>query len=316
MTPIYIVSKGRADCHTTSAHLCKMRRPHWIVVEPCEVDAYRATAGEYADVLPMDLSFKATYQLLDDRGMTASTGPGPARNFAWEHAKAEGHNWHWVMDDNIDGFFRLNRNLKIPCRTSRMLDAMQDFCERFPRVAMAGPAYFKFIPRREPRPPFVHNTRIYSCNLIRCDAAQRWRGRYNEDTILSLDMLKAGLDTIQFNAFLQDKRTTQRMRGGNTAEFYAGEGTWLKSDMLVRAHPDVSRHSDKFSREHHHVNFSQFQRRRLHPSANWRDGLSRVDEYGMRLQQLVGETWQDVRAHDGAARYAPALRGVTKGVGK
>jgi hypothetical protein len=307
MTPIYIVSKGRADCHTTSAHLCKMRRPHWIVVEPCEVDAYRATAGEYADVLPMDLSFKATYQLLDDRGMTASTGPGPARNFAWEHAKAEGHNWHWVMDDNIDGFFRLNRNLKIPCRTSRMLDAMQDFCERFPRVVMAGPAYFRFAPRRNPLPPFIHNTRIYSCNLIRCDAAQRWRGRYNEDTILSLDMLKAGLDTVQFNAFLQRKMDTQALKGGNTGEFYASEGTYLKSKMLEDAHPDVARVAWRFSREHHHVDYSRFQRRRLAPRDGWRQGLEPVNEYGMRLQVQRDCEWLDVTANDNERKYAASI---------
>ena len=44
------------------------------------------------------------------------------------------------------------------------------------------------------------HSRIYSCNLIRTDIPYRWRGRYNEDTILSLDILRGGHCTLLFNA--------------------------------------------------------------------------------------------------------------------
>lgn len=308
MTPIFIVSKGRHDCHTTSSYLAEMRRPHFIVVEPSEVDAYTQAANAYAKVIPLNMNYKADYELLDDRGLTASTGPGPARNFAWDMALESGHCWHWVMDDNIDGFFRLNRNLKVPCKTSRMFDAMEDFCSRFTKVTMAGPNYFKFIERRAPRYPFRHNTRIYSCNLIRNSAPFRWRGRYNEDTILSLDMLKAGYSTIQFNAFLQDKRTTQQMKGVNTGEFYAKEGTLLKSQMLVDAHPDVSSVKWRFSRWHHHVDYTRFQTRPLELREEWRGRKLPPDEYGMKLQKLVGDEWSDVTMRDDEARYAPSLQ--------
>lgn len=37
----------------------------------------------------------------------------PARNFAWAHSIANGHAWHWVMDDNIVSFYRANRNRQI-----------------------------------------------------------------------------------------------------------------------------------------------------------------------------------------------------------
>lgn len=307
MTPIYIVSKGRADCHRTSHVLCEMGRLHFIVVEPHEVDAYRAGVGRFASVLPLDMSFKSSYELLDDRGFTASTGPGPARNFAWEHAKAAGHRWHWVMDDNITNFYRLNRNHRIPCKSARMFDAMEDFCERFPSVAMGGPAYRRFVPGRSKHPPFVHNTRIYSCNLIRCDVPHRWRGRYNEDTILSLDMLKAGLDTVQFKAFLQRKMDTQALKGGNTGEFYAKEGTYLKSKMLEDTHPDVARVAWRFSRVHHHVDYSGFQRRRLSPRDGWKRGLEPVNEYGMKIQVQRDGEWLDVTANDNERKYAASI---------
>jgi hypothetical protein len=91
----------------------------------------------------------------------------------------------------------------------------------------------------------------------------RWRGRYNEDTDLSLRVLKAGYCTIQFNAFLCGKVTTQRMKGGNTKEFYAQEGTLNKSKMLEDMHPDVAKVVWRFNRWHHHVDYSPFKRNRL-----------------------------------------------------
>ena len=47
-----------------------------------------------------------------------------------------------------------------------------------------------------------------------------WRGRYNEDTDLSLRALKDGWCTVLFNAFLIGKVTTMRMKGGNTDNVY------------------------------------------------------------------------------------------------
>lgn len=254
---------------------------HTLIVEPQEVEAYeRAAHGSLATVLPLDLSFKGRYEVCDALGLTRSTGPGPARNFAWEHSIASGHAWHWVMDDNIKAFYRLNRNLKVPVRDGAIFSAMESFVGRYDNVAMAGPNYFMFASRKTRMPPFTTNTRIYSCNLIRNDVPQRWRGRYNEDTILSLDLLKAGWCTVQFNAFLQEKLVTQTLGGGNTAEFYAREGTLPKSRMLVRVHPDCSRIAWRFGRIHHLVDYGRFTTA-LRP----REGVSLPDdpEFGMRL---------------------------------
>jgi hypothetical protein len=257
--PLYIPSKGRADSRLTSKALTSMGVPHYLVVEPQEADVYRsASRGSLATVLPLDMGYKARYELCDDLGLTKSTGPGPARNFIWDHSIAAGHAWHWVMDDNIKAFYRLNRNAKIPCLTPAFWRAMEDFVGRYDNVAMAGPNYFMFAKCRDELPPFVANTRIYSCNLIRNDVPFRWRGRYNEDTILSLDMLKAGWCTVQFNAFLQSKLTTQTLGGGNTAEFYAKEGTAPKSEMLKRVHPDVTKLVWRFNRHHHHCDYKRF----------------------------------------------------------
>ena len=297
--PMYLVSKGRSKYMLTSRALTTMGVRHFIVVEPQEVDAYRAAVvrmGLTAEVIELDLSCKDTYELCDDLGYTRSTGPGPARNFAWQHSIDNGARWHWVLDDNISMFHRLHENRKVKCVNHALFRAMEDFCERYMNVAMAGPNYSFFAPSSQRRPPFVTNTRIYSCNLIRNDVPFRWRGRYNEDTILSLDMLKAGWCTIQFNAFLQAKAGTQAMKGGNTDEFYhregskgqgryAENGTTAKSEMLVRVHRDVARLAWRYGRVHHHVDYRRFRDQKL----MLRNGIVLADSsnnYGMTLRAL------------------------------
>jgi TET-Associated Glycosyltransferase len=256
--PIYIPSKGRSDSRVTMRALQSMGVPFYVIVEAHDLEAYRAVIEPPSQVLLLPRSYQENYETYDDLGFTKSKGPGAARNFAWDHSLAAGATWHWVMDDNIRGFYRMRRNTKYKVGDGTILRAMEDFTLRYTNIAMAGPNYEFFVARRESAPPFITNTRIYSCNLIRNDLLFRWQGRYNEDTDLSLRMLKAGYVTVQFNAFLAKKISTQLMAGGNTADFYAKEGTLAKSQMLVDRHPDCARLVKKYQRWHHHVDYHRF----------------------------------------------------------
>ena len=281
--PLYIPSKGRAEYMITSRQLTRMGVRHYVIVEPSEVDVYtKACRDLLAEVLPLDMSYKGAYDTLDDLGETMGTGAGPARNFAWDHSIANGFDRHWVMDDNITGFWRLNHNTIVRVESPAFWAAMEDFCLRYRNVAMAGPNYEMFVRRRCKMPPFICNTRIYSCNLIRNDLPFRWRGRYNEDVILSLDMLTAGWCTVQFNAFLQNKVQTQLVKGGNTGEAYSKTGTVAKSQMLVDAYPSITKLVWKYGRVHHSVDYRPFKSNKLvkRPGVSIRKG---VDDYGMRL---------------------------------
>ena len=258
--PIYVISKGRSEMCYTSKHLSQMEVKHYVVVEPNEYFKYRKNVDKrFATVLRLDMRFKKNYDTFDDLGDTKPKGPGGARNFCWEHSLHNGFDFHWVFDDNAtEGFHYMNENIKIKCRTGALFKACEDFVDRYNNIAIAGLNYSKFCKMSDKTPAFVMNTRIYSFLLIRNDIPYRWRGRYNEDTDLSLRVLKDGWCTVQFNFLLAGKATTQVIKGGNTDEFYSKEGTLPKSQMLVDMHPDLAKVVFKFSRWHHHVDYSGF----------------------------------------------------------
>ena len=270
----------------TSKALTRMGVKHNIIVEPEEVGLYEKAVkkdGLLTTVIPLDLSFKDTYDYCDSWGRERSTGSGPARNFIWEHSKAAGYSHHWIMDDNIRNFRRLNKNEKVKCESPAFWRAMEEFALRYKNVAMSGPNYAMFSPSRQKVKPFTANTRVYSCNMIRNDLSFRWRGRYNEDTILSLDMLKAGWCTILYNAFLQEKMPTQTMKGGNTDSVYL-DGTLEKSAMLARVHSDVSKVVNKWGRYHHHVDYTGYRKMKLIKKDGYVESKG-VNNYSLELNR-------------------------------
>lgn len=274
--PVYIISKGRWEARATSRSLEKIGVPYSIVIEPQELAAYAAVIDpEKILVLPFS---------------NLGQGSIPARNWVWEHAISTGAERHWILDDNIYGFFRFNRNLKTPCATGAIFRAAEDFIDRYENVAIAGFHYFMFVWRKEKLPPFYLNTRIYSCILLRNDLPYRWRGRYNEDTDLSLRALKDGWCTVLFNAFLALKQITMTAKGGNTDELYVDDGRLKMAESLAEQHPDVARVSFKWGRPQHHVDYSRFEKNRLKkkPGLVVPEG---ADNYGMVLQDLIDGKW-------------------------
>lgn len=268
--PVYVISKGRWKRRLTGRSLDKMDVPYRMVVEPQERDEY-AKVMDPAKLLVLPFS-------------NLGRGSIPARNWVWEHALAEGHARHWILDDNISDFWRFNHNLKVRVVSGTIFRAAEQFVDRYENVALSGFHYYMFAPRKnKPRGPFTLNTRIYSVILIDNALPFRWRGRYNEDTDLSLRVLKSGLCTVLFSAFLAQKMTTMSMKGGNTDELYKRDGRLKMAQALQQRHPDVTKITQKWGRWQHHVDYRSFRgnRLRLRPGVVVGDG---VDNFGMELK--------------------------------
>lgn len=268
--PIYVISKGRANSCLTARELNLMGVNYTLVIEPIEYEQYKGVAD---NILLLPFS---------DLGL----GSIPARNFVWDHAIKEGHKRHWILDDNIEGFHRLNRNEKPKLLSSVFFKCMEDFVDRYQNIAIAGPNYYSFCKTTDEVPPYYLNTRIYSCILIDNDLIHRWRGKYNEDTDLSIRALKDQHCTVLFNAFLIGKVTTMRMKGGNTCTIYNNGDNRLEfAESLYNQHPDVVRVTKKFNRWHHHVNYKPFRRNKLKKIENITIPQG-INEYGMKLIDL------------------------------
>lgn len=283
--PIYIVSKTRWEVRLTSDSLIEMGLKHYMIVEESQYENYKQhTDSNWVTLLILPQKYLDEYDTCDNLGSSRSRGPGAARNFAWDHSISLGAKRHWVMDDNQKRFFRSNQDKRYYAMSGAIFRAMEDHSDRFENCYISGPHYRFFVVPDENRPPFVQNCRIYSCLLIQNDIPYRWRGRYNEDTDLSLRVLKDGHCTIQYNAFSTGKVVTQALAGGNTTEFYAKEGTLPKSEMIERLHPDVARVKWMNNRWHHFVDYSPFRTNRLIPVKN--PYYNADSEYGMSLGKL------------------------------
>lgn len=277
--PVYIISKGRWESRLTSRCFESIGVPYRIVIEPQEYDQYAAVIDK-AKILVLPFS-------------NLGLGGIPARNWVWEHSLSEGRERHWIVDDNIRDFYRMNRNIRYRVGDGTILKAMEDFTERYINVALSGPNYamFAITANTSPgKPPIQLNTRVYSCILIKNDIPYRWRGRYNEDTDLSLRALKDGWCTVLFNAFLAAKQATMTMKGGNTESLYKlGEqvdGRLLMAQSLQQQHPDVVKITRKWGRWQHQVDYRPFKNNRLikKPGIEIPQG---VDNYGMQLVKVT-----------------------------
>jgi hypothetical protein len=266
--PVYVISKGRHDNGLTAKFLLRDKVPFKIVVEPQESEQYAAAFGaENMLVLPFS---------------NLGLGGIPARNWCWEHSISIGAKRHWILDDNIRQVKRFYKGKRIPCESGPAFAAIEDFTDRYENLWISGMNYTMFgYPKL---PPFFLNVHVYSCLLIQNDIPHRWRGRYNEDTDLCLQVLSSGKCTALFNAFLIEKMASMVMKGGNTDQLYKGDGRLKMARSLERVWPHVVGVDRRFKRPQHVVSDSW---RKFDTPLKLKDGIDlnsiKPNEYGLRL---------------------------------
>lgn len=265
--PVYIPSKGRWESRLTSKALDKIGVPYHLVIEREEYEQYASEVpAEKLLVLPFS-----------GQGLIAS------RCWIMKHSIEQGAQRHWQIDDNIRDFYRLHKNVKYRVSSGTIFAAAEDFVDRFQNVAYAGFQYEMFAPRKKKHPPYILNTRIYSCTMVNNEIPYRWRSIYNDDTDVCLMALKDGWCTVLFNAFLADKMQTMTVRGGNTESLYLIQNGRLKmAQALQKLHPDVVKVVWKWNRWQHSVDYSSFRKNVL----RYKDGCKLekgINNYGMVL---------------------------------
>jgi hypothetical protein len=266
--PIYIPSKGRWNRCYTAKFLKKDGVPFRLVVEEQEADFY---AREHGKENLLILPFR-------DRGSVI-----PARNWIKYHSIDEGHERHWQFDDNIKRIIRFYRGKRINCAADVAIRAVEDFTDRYKNIAVAGMNYRAFA--ASAIPPFFLNAHVYSATLFMNSLPNEWRGTYNEDTDMCLQVLSAGYCTVNVNVFLIEKMETMTMTGGNTDEIYHGDGRAKMARELQRRWPHVATVTKRYGRPQHKINGEW---RKFDTPLILKDGVKidpEVDEYGMKMKK-------------------------------
>lgn len=256
--PKYVVSKNRPKGKTAQL-LLQDGIDFLCAIEPQNFEEYRKYIPEKnLLVLPFSNLGRASI---------------PARNFVWSHAITRGAKRHWVLDDNIEGFYEHTENLRlgrVSVKPSCLFEYYENLVkEKFSDVAIIGPNYKAFVPDGIKMKKFFKNHRVYSCILIRNDLPFRWRGRYNEDTDLCLNAIYHGYTVITGNKFLIHKPQSMTLPGGNTDEIYTDKNIsrYIMAKTLYEQWRDKIPHADKvfkiswkFRRPQHYVNYELFSR--------------------------------------------------------
>ena len=290
--PIYVITKGRWEKTLTIDTLEEMGIDFNICVEPDEYDNYISNPKiDKNKVIKLPENFSERKQ-----------GGIPVRNFVWQHSVDNGHKKHWIIDDNIDGFYRWNENIQKRVKDGVVFRVMEDYSDMWENLGLTSCQYASFVPGIDTgRGAVIRNTRTYSCILINTELLdkrleERWRGTYNEDTDLTLRVLSTkDLCTANFNAILSGKQTTGTMKGGNTTTIYEfGEdkqenakftGLQKKFDELKENWGDIIKFTNKKhkdGRPHHHISYTKLFKQPL----ILKEGIKRepkVNNYNMKL---------------------------------
>ena len=274
--PIFIPSKGRWKHRYTIDMFDEFGFDYHVVVEPQEYD-------NYANVVDSD---KLLVLPFSNKGLTKT------RNWIWDYAESLGVEKFWTFDDNINGIYRFNNNLRVRCSTGVPIPIIENFSDRFENVSLTGMNYFMFIYRKIKKPPFRVNSRVYSNMLLNTKEKNpdgtpfRNKLEFNDDTDLNIRILKMGKCIIQFNAFCIYKLNTMTVKGGIKDSYdKMTDNRKAISEMLVNEHPDVAKLVWKFNRWHHEVDYKSIGRHTL----KMKQGLNipkGVNNYGMKLVEL------------------------------
>jgi len=245
--PIYIISKGRYDNPITAKEFDALGINYKIVIEKQEYELYSKHIDR-SKILCLPFS-------------NLKLGSFPARNFCWEHSLLNGHKYHWIFDDNINGFDKWVNSKKTKIKNEcNAIKYVENYALKN-NIDICGFEYDTFV-QNIPKKPFKNNVHVYSAILIKNKIPYRWRLKYNEDIDLCLQVLHNGGKTASCIYYMINKvSTTKKMKGGNQTELYQNNNPdkkLLKVKMLQNLWPQYVKTVIRYNRYHHFIDWKIF----------------------------------------------------------
>lgn len=218
--PIYIPSKGRARTMRVPAGVSAQ-----VVVEPGEL-------AEYQSAQPSQ-----TYLVLPDN----QQGLPYARQWIKEYATAAGHEWFWMLDDDVVNYMQVVAGRCVVCSPTAAFGQAQEYAVGLPSVGQVALEYRQFA--WTARQPYVLNSYCDVCVAIatRPTRALRYRAELElkEDRDFTLQVLAQGLLTVRVTAFAFAAPANGSNAGGLQPSYAQQGREALAATRLAAAWPGI-----------------------------------------------------------------------------
>lgn len=319
--PIFIISYNRPNANArTITSLIRYGIKFNVVIHKEQLNAYKSYfKSPLVNWIMFDDEYKHKYETLSNvSSYEKNAGSGAERNFAWDCAKNAGYTAYWNFDDNMGFMYQTGKITNSKKSLERVLvkdratfvklfKKAEDFYDSYDNLfIMELGECNNFLSKNIP----TINRRCYSALLINTAIPTQWRGRYNEDTIMSIDCLINGFCTVQTPILLKIKQSTRDAKGGNHS---IGKGkddlknqvysdgidyefsSSLKSQLLVAVYPQYCYLKYRVGRIHHGYNDEAWKsfKQQLHPAKvkgqkqkiyTWRVSHNIFDEKGAKIK--------------------------------
>ena len=200
----YIPSKGRANSTKTTKSLESFGIPFKLVVEPQDYSAYVTNFGEES-VICMDKNDQGIYYV---------------RQWIKDYSTSIGESYHWQLDDDLR-YFRSHFDKRKRLTDGKIFTLVEQITSEFTNIAQSGLTHFAFAFTK--KRDYDFNKQVCSCMLIKNHTPAKFRPDIIEDTDFSLQLLYAGLVTLNLNRFSYEGVPTMTQKGGNTEDFKEGK---------------------------------------------------------------------------------------------
>lgn len=212
---INILSLGRYTDKLGTTHkiLTEMKIHHYLFCEEKEFYLYDDWIDKEYCVLMTGPNFSERNE-----------GGQHMRNHIIEYWFNEGEEYIWMLDDNISEYQRLNMGKKIKIKSKEIFTSIEHYISHFDNIGLCSHNIHSYVTGDGNRTCIVINEKHFSSLLINIQTGLRFRFKYNEDHILSIDNLCSGFQTICFNHILYNKPTSGNQKGGNSG-IYDSQGT-------------------------------------------------------------------------------------------
>lgn len=208
--PINIISYGRANEYgRTHKFLTECGINHNMFVQKNEYDKYEEWYNpECCNLIKADN--------FSEEGM----GSTPMRNYILDFWKKD-YERVWLLDDNIKSYKRLYQGSKNTIKSYEIFNSVENYIKNCDNVGLVSHNFNPFVSEGDARAVLVKNGKCFSSMLIKTDQEIRFKYKYNEDHLISMEYIEKGYCNLCFNNVLYDKNTSGDDAGGNRKTLYA-----------------------------------------------------------------------------------------------